>query len=108
MTLTEFVEKIYLPFLEEKRASTKKGYEEIWKNHICDRVGKIRLRNFRTVNANRMLRAIADENDLSKTTLTTHQGRPQCDFHACEKRRRFRWCEPRPGNSYPQQRTRTS
>jgi len=69
MTLTEFVDKIYLPFLEEKRASTKKGYEEIWKNHICDRVGKIRLRNFRTVNANRMLRAIADENDLSKTTL---------------------------------------
>jgi integrase len=69
MTLTEFVEKIYLPFLEGKRASTKKGYEEIWKNHIRDRVGKIRLRNFRTVIANRMLRAIADENDLSKTTL---------------------------------------
>ena len=69
MTLMEFVEKIYLPFLEEKRASTKKGYEEIWNNHIRDRVGTIRLRNFRTVNANRMLRAIADENDLSKTTL---------------------------------------
>ena len=69
MTLTEFVDKIYLPFLEEKRASTKKGYEEIWNNHIRDRVGKIQLRNFRTVNANRMLRAIADENDLSKTTL---------------------------------------
>jgi integrase len=69
MTLTEFVEKIYLPFLEEKRASTKKGYEEIWNNHICDRVGKIRLRNFRTVNANTMLRAIAGEDDLSKTTL---------------------------------------
>jgi len=69
MTLTQFVEKIYLPFLEEKRASTKKGYEEIWNNHVRDRVGKIQLRNFRTVNANRMLRAIADENDLSKTTL---------------------------------------
>jgi integrase len=69
MTLTEFVEKVYLPFLDEKRASTKKGYEEIWRNHIRERVGKIQVRNFRTVNANRMLRAIADENDLSKTTL---------------------------------------
>lgn len=74
MTLTEFVDKIYLPFLEEKRASTKKGYEEIWKNHIRDRVGNIQLRNFRTVNANRMLRAIADENDLSKTTLQHIKG----------------------------------
>ena len=29
MILTEFGEKIYLPYIEEKRASTKKGYEEI-------------------------------------------------------------------------------
>lgn len=55
-------DKIYLPFLEEKRASTKKGYEEIRKNHIRDRVGNVQLRNSRTVNANRMLRAIADKN----------------------------------------------
>jgi integrase len=74
MTLTEFVEKIYLPYLQEKRASTKKGYEEIWNNHIRDRVGIIQLRNFRTVNASRMLRAVADENDLSKTTLQHIKG----------------------------------
>ena len=29
MTLCEFVEKIYLPYVEELRASTKKGYREI-------------------------------------------------------------------------------
>jgi integrase len=69
MTLKEFVDKIYLVYIIEKRASTKKGYAEIWKNHICDRVGHIQLREFRTVHASRMLRAIADENDLSKTTL---------------------------------------
>jgi integrase len=74
MTLTEFVEKIYLPYLQEKRASTKKGYEEIWNNHISDRVRNIQLRNFRTVNASRMLRAVADENDLSKTTLQHIKG----------------------------------
>jgi integrase len=70
LTLKEFVENIYLPFIEdETRASTKKGYREIWNNHICDRVGEIRVREFRTVHASKMLRAIADENDLSKTTL---------------------------------------
>ncbi len=69
MTLKEFVDKIYLPYLEEKRASTKKGYEDIWKNHIEERVGSIRVRDFRTVDSSRMLKAIADENDLSKSTL---------------------------------------
>jgi hypothetical protein len=69
MTLKEFIDKIYLVYIEEKRASTKKGYAEIWKNHICDRVGHIQMREFRTVHASRMLQAIADENDLSKTTL---------------------------------------
>jgi hypothetical protein len=74
ITLGEFVERIYLPYLNEKRASTKKGYEEIWNNHISDRVGQIQLRKFRTVNASRMLKAIADENDLSKTTLQHIKG----------------------------------
>jgi integrase len=69
ITLKEFGEKIYLPYIEEKRASTKKGYKEIWDNHISNRVGHIRMREFRTVDASKMLKAIADENDLSKTTL---------------------------------------
>src|SRR5690348_12455918 len=35
LTLKQFVENIYLPFIEkERRASTKKGYREIWENHI--------------------------------------------------------------------------
>src|SRR5215472_17484248 len=59
MNLREFVEKSYLPYIEELRASTKKGYREIWNNHIRDRVGPIRLREFRTVHASKMLRAIA-------------------------------------------------
>jgi integrase len=69
MNLSEFVEKVYLPYIEGLRASTKKGYREIWNNHICNRVGQIRLREFRTVDASRMLKAIAEEHDLSKTTL---------------------------------------
>ena len=56
MTLSEFVEKVYLPYVEELRASTKKGYREIWINHISKRVGPIRMREFRTVDASRMAR----------------------------------------------------
>ena|SRR5215469_15289985 len=41
MTVKEFVEKIYFSCLGEKRASTRKGYVEIWENHICDRVGNL-------------------------------------------------------------------
>src|SRR6516162_11884507 len=69
MVLKEFVDKIYLPYIQELRESTKKGYREIWNNHICERVGHIRMREFRTVDASKMLKAIADENDFSKTTL---------------------------------------
>jgi integrase len=70
MTLTEFVETAYLPWAQaEKRASTHKGYKEIWENHLLKRIGQIRLREFRTVHASKLLRAIAAECDLTKTTL---------------------------------------
>jgi integrase len=70
ITLTAFVEGAYLPWTkEERRASTSKGHHEIWINHLRDHVGELRLREFRTVDASRMLRAIAKERDLTKTTL---------------------------------------
>jgi hypothetical protein len=65
--LTDFVASVQSPL--PIRASSKKGYREIWNNHISDRVGYIRMREFRTVDASKMLNAIADENDLTKTTL---------------------------------------
>ena len=76
MILKEFVEKVYLSYIEELRPSTKKGYREIWKNHICDRVGHIRLRE---------LRAIAEEYDLSKTTLQHNQECAECGFQSREE-----------------------
>src|SRR5204863_5327360 len=70
ITLTAFVEGAYLPWTkEERRASTSKGHHEIWINHIRDHVGELRLREFRTVDASRMLHAIAKKKDLTKTTL---------------------------------------
>ena len=70
ITLTAFVEGLYLPWTkEERRASTSTGHRQIWINHLHDRVGELRLREFRTVDASRMLRAVAKEKDLTKTTL---------------------------------------
>ena len=58
MVLTEFVEKIYLPYIElyrayieELRESTKKGCREMWNNHIRDRVGHICMHEFRRMQA---------------------------------------------------------
>jgi len=69
ITLTTFVEGLYLPWKEERRASTSTGHRQIWINHLRDRVGELRLREFRTVDASQMLRAVAKEKDLTKTTL---------------------------------------
>ena len=58
ITLTAFVEGAYLPWTkEERRASTSKGHQEIWINYLRNRVGELRLREFRTVDASRMLRS---------------------------------------------------
>ena len=69
-TIAVFVEGAYLPWTtEERRASTSKGHHEIWKNYLRDHVGELRLREFRTVDANRMLCTIAKQKDLTRTTL---------------------------------------
>jgi hypothetical protein len=55
ITLTAFVDGAYLPWTkEERRPSTSKGHHEIWSNHLRDRVGELRLREFRTVDASRL------------------------------------------------------
>ena len=70
MTLAEFVDRCYLPWAEaERRASTSKGYWEIWENHMSARIGMLRVRDVRTVHVSRVLRAIAAENDLAKNAL---------------------------------------
>jgi integrase len=70
MRLTDFFEKHYKPEIErEKRPSTAKGYKEIWANHVKPRIGDIPVRDFRTVDGSKLLKAIAAKNDLGKATL---------------------------------------
>jgi hypothetical protein len=63
-TIAAFVDGVFLPWArEERRASTSHGYQAIWRTYLRDRVANIGLREFRTVDANRTLAAIARERD---------------------------------------------
>jgi integrase len=69
MTLLRFVEDRYLPFIEtHKRISTFHGYRNMWKRYLKLH-GQITLRDFRTVDGERILGSIAKEHNLTSTTL---------------------------------------
>jgi integrase len=69
MTLLRFVEDRYLPFTEtHKRISTFRGYRNMWKRYLKPH-GQIMLRDFRTVDGERILGSIAKEHNLTSTTL---------------------------------------
>lgn len=69
MTLLDYVEGFYLPHVEEqKRLSTYKGYTHMWARHLKAR-SSIALRDFRTVEGENMLRAIARTENLNRTSL---------------------------------------
>ncbi|MGB2645461.1 MAG: site-specific integrase [Candidatus Acidiferrum sp.] len=70
-TVVEFVEKIYLPEYVEKhlRAATQRQYKEVWKRYLSPRMGKLALRDFRTVHGEQMLRKIAEQDKLGRSSL---------------------------------------
>lgn len=71
VTLDEFLETTYLPHTKEHlRASTAKGYADMWRVHLNGRAGsQLRIREYRTVDVQALLNSIAADNDLTKTTL---------------------------------------
>lgn len=65
MTFEQFVDEYYLPYVKDnKRPSTYKGYRDICNNHLKPRCGKVRLREFRTCNGERLLREIERQKAL--------------------------------------------
>jgi integrase len=59
LSLTEFTEQHFLPYVEQKKKpSTVKFYREVHNNHLRTRVGAIRLRDFSTRDAQAVLDAI--------------------------------------------------
>jgi integrase len=72
LSVSQFIDDHYLPFVDrEKRASTSKGYRDIWRFHVKQRLGTVRLRDFRPVDGERLIHDIARQSDyhLSRTTL---------------------------------------
>jgi len=70
MPVVEFIEHTYLPFVRErKRPSTFRGYRDMFEGHVRDRLGTVRLRDFRTVMGEDLLAAIAEETPLSHASL---------------------------------------
>ncbi len=69
MTLIRFTEDRYLPFVEQhKRISTFRGYRNMWRRYLKPRCD-IMLREFRTVDGERVVESIAKEHNLTSTTL---------------------------------------
>ena len=59
LTVLNFVENVYLPHVKrELRASTYKDYNDIFRVHLKNRLGQTRLRDFRVVNGQRLMREI--------------------------------------------------
>lgn len=71
MTLADFIEKVHLKKLEQRgrRSTTLKGYRDVWRIHLKDRVGAMTLRDFRTVHGEQTLADIAKEYVYDKTKL---------------------------------------
>lgn len=52
LTLEAFVSEYYDPYVRENlKPSTVHGYSKLWEEALCPRVGEIRLRDFKTVDA---------------------------------------------------------
>jgi integrase len=59
MAVSTFIDKFYLPHCErELRPATVKSYKDIFRIHLKDKLADIRLRDFRTVHAQRLMRQI--------------------------------------------------
>ena len=70
MTLDRFVEHTYLPHVAaQKRPSTYRGYKNLWKVSLKPWCGRIRLREFRTCDGERLLAEIAQKGQPSRNTL---------------------------------------
>lgn len=70
-TIVEFVEKMYFPEIVNRqlRESSKKQYRDVWACHLKDRLGKMTLRDFRTIHGEQLLANIARQSNLGRNSL---------------------------------------
>jgi integrase len=69
VTLSDFVERIFLPWIgQHRRPSTRRGYLDIWEDHLKPLCGQVWLRETRTYHVQGWLDQIGTGN-LSRNTL---------------------------------------
>jgi integrase len=69
VTISDFVERVYLPWVEmHRRPSTVKGYRDIWEDHLKPICGQVWLKDARTYHVQGWLNQIAAAK-LSRNTL---------------------------------------
>lgn len=70
MPVTDFVKDVWFDYIGKRvRPYSLVVYKQLWERHLKDRVGKITLRDFRTVHAANLLDEIARPAELSKSTM---------------------------------------
>ena len=70
LPVADFVESFYFPFVEENfKPSTVMGYKTLWEIYLAPRLGRIVLRDFRTVDAATLLADIHRAHGLGRSTL---------------------------------------
>lgn len=69
VTIRDFVERVYLPWIDEhKRPSTAKGYRDIWEDHLQPLCQQVWLKDTRTYHVQGWLNQIGADK-LSRNTL---------------------------------------
>lgn len=68
--VTQFIENVYLPHVKKSlKASTYKDYKkDAYEKHLKNRLGDLRLRNFRTVDGQKIIFDIADSTQIGHKT----------------------------------------
>lgn len=70
MPLGRFVDTVYLPYVQAQlRPSTARSYSDLWRVHLVPRCGDIRIRDFRTVDGERLVANVARHTDLTRNSL---------------------------------------
>jgi integrase len=70
LTIEDFMEHVYLPHMNQyKRPSTRKGYQDIWENHMKPRCANEWLKDVRTFHVQSWLDSIGATGILSRNTL---------------------------------------
>ena len=94
VTISDFVERVYLPWTEEhKRPSTAKGYRDIWEDHLQPLCEEIWLKDTRTYHVQGWLNQIGT-GKLSRNTLKHIKSVISGIFTLAKQQDYFQWENP--------------